>query len=308
MPAVKQLFFGGYGPDIIATDEALTPLAAAPVPSASFLAAHPSLPVLYAAGEMGKGRLTALTTALEVLGERSTEGDSPCHLAVHPAGGALAVANYADGVVSIHLLDADGAFTGEPIVLRHEGSGPVADRQKGPHAHQAVWDGDTLLVSDLGTDEIRRYTLDGRPLESIRLAPGMGPRHLVRHGERWYVVGELDGRVHAYDSAWTEIGSAPASATQDTSHPSHLDAADGLLYVGNRGPDTISVLRADSLELVAEVPSGGAWPRHFALDGDRLLVANQHSGGVAVLPLQGGIPGAATQVFAIESPACVLIG
>lgn len=303
---MKHLYLGGYGPDIFATDEDLVPVAAAPVPSASFLAAHPTLPVLYAVSELTEGVLTALTTGQVKLAERPTEGDSPCHLAVHPSGEVLAVANYMDGVVSLHRLDEKGVFTGDPIVLRHEGSGPVADRQEGPHAHQTVWDGDILLVSDLGTDEIRRYTPEGKTLEPVRLTPGMGPRHLVRHAGRWFVAGELDNRVHVYDADWTELASVAASSAD--SFPSHIDAADGLVYVGNRGPDTIAVLDADTLERVAEVPSGGAWPRHFAIDGDRMLVANQNSGGVAVLPLAQGIPGEAAQVFAMESPACVLIG
>ncbi|MFI6319353.1 lactonase family protein [Nonomuraea sp. NPDC050556] len=303
---MKHLYLGGYGPDILATDRTLTPLAAAPVASASFLAAHPTLPVLYAVGETGKGTLVALTADLEVRAERPSEGDSPCHLAVHPSGEVLAVANYMDGVVSLHHLGADGLFTGDPIVLRHEGSGPVESRQEGPHAHQAVWDGDTLLVSDLGTDEIRRYTRDGEALDPVRLAPGMGPRHFVRHGDRWFVAGELDNRVHVYDAGWTEIDSVYASFAD--SYPSHIEAADGLVYVGNRGPDTITVMSADTLERIAEVPSGGAWPRHFAIDGDRMLVANQNSGGVAVLPLTHGIPDEVVQVFPMESPACVLIG
>lgn len=303
---MKHLYIGGYGPGISATDEALTSIAHLPLPSSSFLAAHPTLPVLYAVSELGKGGVVAFTKA-ELLAERSSEGDSPCHVAIHPAGALLAVTNYMDGTVSLHHLDADGLFTGDPIVLRHEGGGPVTERQEGPHAHQAVFDGDTLHVTDLGTDEVRRYTLDGQTLEPVRLAPGMGPRHLVKHGERWFVAGELDGHVHAYDTEWRELGSAPSSGASGTNYPSHIDAVDGLLYVGNRGPDTISVLRADTLERVAEVASGGEWPRHFLIDGERMLVANQNSDGVAILSMKDGIPAATGEVYATERPACVLL-
>lgn len=303
---MKHLYIGGYGPGITVTDEALTPVAHTPIPNASFLAAHPTLPVFYAVGELGSGRVIAVSAELETLGDRSSEGDSPCHVAVHPSGALLAVANYMSGTASLHHLDEQGRFTGDPIVLRHEGSGPVAGRQEGPHAHQAVFDGDTLLISDLGTDEIRRYTLDGIPLEPVRLAPGIGPRHLAREGGRWYVAGELDGMVHAYDAEWREVGSAPSSGGAGVNYPSHIEVAGGLVYVGNRGPNTISVLRADTLERVAEVPSGGDWPRHFAFDGDTLLVANQNSGGVAVLAVKDGIPAPAERVFAVESPSCLL--
>ncbi len=305
---MKQLFLGGYGAGITTLGEDLRPVGHTPFAAPSFLAAHPSLPVLYAVGEHEEGRLGAFTRSaagLTPAGERSSGGSLPCHLAVHPSGRLLAVANYGDGTVSLHRLDERGGFDGEPILLRHEGSGPVADRQERSHAHQAVFHDDVLHVSDLGTDEIRRYGLDGRALEPVRLAPGFGPRHFAFDGTTWHVAGELDGTVRAYDASWLETARARASEGQPN-HPSHLEVSGGLVYVANRGPDTISVLRAGSLEKVAEVPCGGRWPRHFALAGDRLLVANQHSGGVAVLPLEDGIPGKAEHVIDAESPACVL--
>ncbi|WP_162794923.1 lactonase family protein [Nonomuraea lactucae] len=297
-----NVYIGGYGPGIVTAGGELTRLA-----SPSFLAAHPALPVLYAVGELGRGWITAFTTegGLRPLAERSSEGEAPCHLAVHPSGELLAVANYGDGTAILQRLDPRGAFAGAPIVLRHEGSGPVADRQERAHAHQAVFHQDVLHVTDLGTDEVRRYTLDGTPLEPLALPPGTGPRHMVFDGSRLYVVGELDGAVHVIDD--DRRPPAPASRAEGPSYPSHLDLAGGLLYVGNRGPNTISVLRADDLTPVAEVPSGGDWPRHFAIDGDRMYVANQRSGTVTVFALKDGVPEPTGQAYEVDSPACVLI-
>jgi 6-phosphogluconolactonase len=297
----RDLYIGGYGPGIVTTGAGLTRLAAP-----SFLARHPTLPVLYAVGELAHGWLTAYGTegGLSPWAERGTEGDSPCHVAVHPSGTLLAVANYGDGTVSLHRLDARGVFDGDPIVLRHRGSGPDPDRQQGPHAHQAVFHGDRLYVSDLGTDEIRRYTLGGEPLDPITLPPGTGPRHFAFAGDRLYVAGELDGSVTLLDGPL--IHSMPASATGAQNFPSHLEPAGDFVYVANRGPDTIAVLRAADLSPVAEVPSGGEWPRHFAFAGDRLYVANQHSGGVAVFALRDGVPEPTGEVIEVESPACVL--
>ncbi|MEU4574056.1 beta-propeller fold lactonase family protein [Nonomuraea sp. NPDC023979] len=297
----RHLYVGGYGPGILSTGEGLTRLA-----SPSFLAPHPSLPVLYAAGELAQGWITAFGTdgGLSPWDERSSGGDSPCHLAVHPSGELLAVANYGDGVASLHRLDGRGVFTGDPIVLRHQGSGPDPERQQGPHAHQCVFHDDVLHVSDLGTDEIRRYSLDGAPLEPIRLPPGTGPRHFAFAGSRLYVAGELDGTVTLLEGG--SLTTVPASASGETNYPSHLELAGDFVYVANRGPNTIAVLRADDLSPVAEVPSGGDWPRHFALDGDRLYVANQQSGGVTVFALTGGVPAATGEVIEVESPSCVL--
>ncbi|WP_049576502.1 lactonase family protein [Nonomuraea sp. SBT364] len=297
----RHLYIGGYGPGILSTGEGLTRLA-----SPSFLALHPSLPVLYAVGELAQGWITAYGTegGLSPWDERSTEGDSPCHVAVHPSGELLAVANYGDGVVSLHRLDGRGVFAGDPIVLRHRGSGPDPDRQAGPHAHQCVFHDGLLHVSDLGTDEIRRYTAGGGPLEPIRLPPGTGPRHFAFAGSRLYVAGELDGTVTLLEGE--RVTRVPASAAPGPNAPSHLELAGDFVYVANRGPDTIAVLRAADLSPVAEVPSGGDWPRHFAIDGDRLYVADQRSGGVAVFALRDGVPAATGEVIEVESPSCVL--
>ncbi|MGN9839551.1 lactonase family protein [Nonomuraea sp. H19] len=299
---MKSLRIGGYGPGIVTIGGDLTRVAAP-----SFLAAHPALPVLYAVGELERGWLTAFDTrdGLAPLDERPSEGSLPCHVAVDPAGTLLAVANYGDGTAILQRLDARGAFEGEPIVLRHQGSGPNRERQEGPHAHQVVFHDDILHVSDLGTDEIRRYRYDGTPLEPIRLPPGTGPRHFAFSGSRLYVAGELDGAVTLIDGE--RRTTVPASRREGLNYPSHLQLEGEFVYVANRGPDTITVLLADDLSPVAEVPSGGAWPRHFAIDGDRLYVADQESAGVAVFALVDGVPEPTGEVYGVESPACVLI-
>ncbi|MGP3954932.1 lactonase family protein [Nonomuraea sp. 3N208] len=303
---MKHLRIGGYGPGIVTIGvsirQGLTRVAAP-----SFLAAHPSLPVLYAVSELDSGALTAFDArdGLTPLDERPSEGSLPCHVAVDPTGILLAAANYGDGTAILYRLDERGAFDGDPIVLRHKGSGPDAERQAGPHAHQAVFHDGLLHVSDLGTDEIRRYRYDGTAVEPIVLYPGTGPRHFAFAGSRLYVAGELDGNVTLIDGEWRTV--APASRHEGENYPSHLQLEGDLVYVGNRGPNTISVLRAADLSLVAEVPSGGDWPRHFAIDGDRMYVANQRSNTVTVFALRDGVPEPTGEAYEAESPACVLL-
>ena len=60
-----------------------------------------------------------------------------------------------------------------------------------------------------------------------------------------------------------------------------------FLYVSNRGDDSLAIFRvADdgSLERIGLTPTGGKFPRHFAItpDGKAVLVANQDSGHVRV--------------------------
>ncbi|GAA4944892.1 6-phosphogluconolactonase (cycloisomerase 2 family) [Nonomuraea thailandensis] len=300
---MKHVRIGGYGPGIVTIGGDLTR-----VTSPSFLAAHPSLPVLYAVGELERGWLTAYQAQgaeLAPLDERPSEGHSPCHVAVDPEGGLLAAANYGDGTATLYRLDERGAFAGEPIVLRHTGSGPDARRQEGPHAHQAVFHDGLLHVSDLGTDEIRRYRHDGTPLEPITLAPGTGPRHFAFAGSRLYVAGELDGTVTLIEGEHRTV--VRASRHEGGNAPSHLQLHGDLVYVGNRGPNTISVLLAADLSPVAEVPSGGDWPRHFAIDGERMYVANQYSDTVTSFRLEDGVPVPDGESYEVQSPACVLI-
>ncbi|WP_051864589.1 lactonase family protein [Streptosporangium roseum] len=306
-------YVGGYTPDTggsgagitLVELESLVRLGVTAAPGPSFLAAHPRLPVLYAVGESEQGTVSVLARAgdgtLTPLARRPSEGSFPCHLAVDPSGTLLAVANYGDGTVSVHGIDESGLLTDVSTF-------PYRD---GAHAHQAVFGPDGVLyVTDLGADEVRRHLVGAQvtshPDGPVRLAPGMGPRHMARSGEHWYVAGELDGTVRVYDDGWRELRAVPASAAEGPNHPSHLEVSGGFVYVGNRGPDTISVLSTTTLEPVAEVSCGGVWPRHFAIADDRMYVANQRSDGIAVLPMKDGIPQFDGEVFAVGTPSCVL--
>ncbi|WP_433255360.1 lactonase family protein [Streptosporangium sp. CA-135522] len=306
-------YIGGYTPDTDGTGPGITlvelgslaRLGETAASGPSFLAVHPRLPVLYAVGESERGTVAVFARAddgaLTPLAQRPSEGSAPCHLAVDPSGTLLAVANYGDGTVSVHGIDESGLLTEVTIFPYREGA----------HAHQAVFGPDGVLyVTDLGTDEVRRYLVDGQvrphPDGPVRLASGMGPRHMAHFEDHWYVAGELDGTVRVYDDGWHEMRAVPASATAGENHPSHLEVSGGLVYVGNRGPDTIAVLSPLTLDPVAEVGCGGVWPRHFAFAGDRMYVANQRSGGIAVLALKDGIPQADGEVFAVGTPSCVL--
>ncbi|MDF5756754.1 lactonase family protein [Spongiactinospora sp. TRM90649] len=328
MGTTRLIYIGGYTPDSggsgpgVTTvrresDGRLGELAVTAASGPSFLAAHPALPVLYAVGETAEGTVSAFTRhpdgRLTRLGEHSSGGNSPCHVAVDPYGSWLAIANYGDGVLGVRRLDEFGRMAGPPKVFPHTGSGPDPDRQAGPHAHQAVFGPDGgLYVTDLGTDEIRRYLVgDGvrpHPDGPIRVTPGTGPRHLFHSAGRWYLAGELNGAVTMYDAAWNELATVPASRSPEPNAPSHLEvSADGrFVYVANRGPDTVTVLDSRDLSHVAEVPCGGAWPRHFAVVGDRMYVADQHSAEITALTVKSGVPQAVAERFAVETPSCVL--
>jgi 6-phosphogluconolactonase (cycloisomerase 2 family) len=230
------------------------------------------------------------------------------------------VANYASGSVATFALDDDGIPTHRAALVAHSGAGPHPERQRGPHAHTVSAAADGVLAVDLGVDTVFWYPLDGAtgalgPGEVLAaLPPGTGPRHLATSTRDAYLVGELAANLTTFRTGpdgWEEAGSAPTS-TQPDALPSEIAiSADGrFLYVGNRGPATIAVFSlANGLPaFVGEVPAGGAWPRHFALAGDHLYVANQLSHTVVVFRIDPatGIPVPTGDVLATPSPTCLL--
>lgn len=294
----------------------------------SFLALHPSGRVLYAVGETEQGEVSAFSVDGDELGHLrtvQTGGSFPCHLLV--SGEGLWVANYGDGVVTRLGLNDDGDPVGEPAVYRNVGSGPNQERQEGPHAHYVHDAGNgSVWVTDLGTDEIRRFTPSGPNGLAAVLPPGTGPRHLSALAGGAVVVGELDSRLHvvATDGSGSVPSSVPALDTPvpdgQPSQPSHIDvgaseATRNLLYAATRGPDVLAVFSiADgpALRHLSDTPVGGAWPRHFAVvpahdsSADFVVIANQYSSSLEVLHVDG--TGHAEQVYslALPVPACVI--
>ncbi|MDM4720478.1 lactonase family protein [Micromonospora sp. WMMA1363] len=327
---------GGRGTGIVAARRdtesgALTPLGTVAVtPSPSFLARHPRLPVLYAVNELTTGEISAFRVArggdLSPLGTRPAGGANPCHLAVAPDGRHLFVANYGSGSVAVFPLDEGGAPGERSDLVRHEGHGPDPRRQAHAHAHMVdpSPDGGPLYAVDLGTDSVYRYDLDaatGRLVPRaprVRTAPGTGPRHLARHpdGRRCWLVGELDGTVTGYaltaDGALRQRSRVEASERPGHVQPSEVAVGpDGrFLYVANRGVGTIAVFTLDGEvpELVTEVDTGGEWPRHFALTGHHLYVADQRADMIRVFRVDPatGVPVPVGEPVPVPSPTCVL--
>lgn len=306
---------------------------AAPSSGPSFVVLAADGSAVYTVNESAAGRVSGFAVddgqRLVELGTASTGGPASCHLLAHPAGRHLIAANYGDGSVSVHRLAAGGA-PGELVQrLPHTGSGPNTARQEGPHAHSVYVapGGGHLLVVDLGTDELRCYPFDPAAPEpagaghvAARLTPGTGPRHLAVHASgHLYVAGELDSRVHVlrWDAGTARaevVGSLPATrATGEGNYPAEIALSpDGSrLYLSNRGADTIATFAVaddgSALRYLAETPTGGAWPRHFAQVGEYVVVANQNSSTLTVLPVNpdNGVLGEARHSTRTPSPVCV---
>ena len=307
---MARLWIGSYGDTITVvtldhdTGEYRLETAAS-TPNPSFLAYAPRRRVLYAVNERSPGTISAFAVRgdgrLTPLGVRSSHGDGPCHLHVHPSGRYLLATNYGSGSVAVYPMRDDGSLDEASDVVRHSGSGPDPDRQRAPHPHQVQTDpsGRYVLVVDLGADRVVSYRLvDGRLQRAAewRGEPGAGPRHLAFHpsGRLAFISNELASSmtVCAYaDGTLTPVQTLPAAPQTDVrNYPSEvLVSGDGrCVYLANRGHDSIARFVVDAGRLVSRdtVSCSGAWPRHISLspDGRFLYAANQTSGDVAVLP------------------------
>jgi 6-phosphogluconolactonase len=93
----------------------------------------------------------------------------------------------------------------------------------------------------------------------------------------------------------------------------HVAPAGDVLYVSNRGHDSIAVFSiaaaSGALALEQTIATGGAWPRNFSIDptGRWLLVANQNSNSIVVFSREprGGHLSPMSQQLEIASPVCL---
>lgn len=310
----------------------------------SFLALHPH-GELYAVSETNDGSVSALRLGqrpgeVQLLNQQPGGGDAPCHLTFDPIGNWLAVANYGSGTVRLIPRRPDGTLGTPGPLMQHSGSGSHPERQDRPHAHSTLFspDGSFAIVADLGIDRLMIYAVDGatgelRPHGAGLCHYGAGPRHMAwhPHGELLYVANELDNTVSIFTfdpkagalSEGVQLSTVPLGAPESKVADIKLSHAADRLYVSNRGHNSIAAFAVDSagaLSPLAIQPCGGSWPRSIAISPDDrfLVVANQRSGELAVLPVlagptalgepvaQAAVPGAACVLFAAHQPGWFL--
>ena len=294
----------------------------AETPNPTFLAIHPTKPLLYAVNEVGtfEGKKTGAVAAfrmdeadgkLTLLNRQSSGGDGPCHLVLDKAAKNVLVANYGGGSVAALPIREDGQLAAPSSFIQHVGTGANKSRQKEPHAHSINLDPANrfAFVADLGTDYVYSYRFD--PVKGslsandpvgAKLAPGSGPRHFAFHpnGKNAFVINELLLTVtsFAYDAdkgALTSIetlstlpaGTKPIGSTAEVIvHPTGK-----WVFGSNRGHDSIAVFAFDAekakLTHVGNYGDTVKEPRNFVLDptGNFILVGNQKGQSITVFRL-----------------------
>lgn len=286
----------------------------------SFVVYSPDGRYLYAVSEIGGGDdphgyvyAYALNgDKAEPLNRQYSHGNAPCHLAVHPSGKFLFLANYMGGI-AMYPIQQDGSLGEASHVQYLEGSGPTA-RQKSSHPHSVTLDqdGHFAYVADLGTDKIMIFSvnLEKGSLEPAstpfaQVAPGAGPRHMTFHpnGQLVYAINELNSTItlFSYDradghlEALQTVSTLPMSFTGNNSCADiHLAPNGRFLYGSNRGHNSIAMFSVDAgtgfLEPIGHEPTGGDIPRNFAIEpgGKFLYAANQNSDNIVYFKIDPG--------------------
>jgi 6-phosphogluconolactonase len=288
----------------------------------SYVLVHPNGRWLYAVSETSQQqegvpgavwalRCTREPWSMEPINYQLSGGDLPCHLEINAAGQWLLVSNYGSGTVSVLPILPDGTLGEMTDLIQHLGSGPNSERQEGPHVHSATFTPDQgfVIVADLGMDTLLVYAFNpatGRLSEHTRISArsGAGPRFKAFHpgGQHIYVNHELDNTVVVYDYDAASgrlreqqiVETLPPGASPSLIAGIQISPSGDRLYVSNRGHDSISIFEIEEdgrLVSLAIRPCGGRYPRDIAISpsGRFLLVANQMSNEVVVLPVLDGV-------------------
>lgn len=317
---------------------------AARLSNPTFLAQHPSLPVLYAIGDDGAKpahgmvsafRINPADGALAPLNEIiiPEEKSAAAHIAVDAGGRAVFTAHYGGGFVAAVTLEPDGSLDHFAGAVRHRETG-AHPQQSSPHPHcihPLPGDG-PVLSADLAADKVFAHRFDyGRgafvsdqPAVAAAFAPGSGTRHIAFSAD-WrfaYVVNELAATVTACEldarsgalreiqtiSTVPENFSGRRWASEVAVHPSGK-----FLYASNRADhESIAVFAIDAgtgrLAFVGHA-TGLAHPRHFAIDpsGGWLLCANHDANNIVVFRIDPATGGLAPAGDPVPVPAAVCV-
>jgi 6-phosphogluconolactonase len=286
---------------------------------ANWTTMHPSLPVIYVAGNDLAGSVSAFrvdhtTGALTAVGDSvptdsaNTLSGGLAYIGVDAPSGTLLAANYAAGIAATLPIARDGRLGAPVSEIQDSGSGPSA-RQAGPHVHDMTVapGGHYILTPDFGADKVfvrrfdratRQLSADGVPGPGYyAVTAGDAPRRIEFHpnGRIAYLLCELGADIQtlAWDprtATLTQLQDQSIDTAGFTGTPSAAElalSADGrFVYVSNRGQNSLLAYSADPrtglLTLVQRTDCGGDNPWSISVhpDGRWMFVANRLSNTV----------------------------
>ena len=234
-----------------------------------------------------------------------TCGECGCHLYVEDE--RIYVANYFSGNI---------ALVPQGMIDQHV---PVEGGSKVPHTHCIIPspDGQFLLATDLGRDEITLYHRPLVPVSVSTLPVGSGPRHLCfsEDGRRLYCANELTSTISVFSYANGALtltgtyGGIP-ERVRGTTAAAALRVRNGQVLLSHRGMDCI--------EIFDEMPDGtlahrqyvdccGRSPRDFVLNGQWMICMNELSDSVTCFLQNAAGEYSLQQTLTIPHPICAAV-
>lgn len=276
-------------------------------------------------------RINDEVSDLSHVNQQPSRGKNPTHISVNPVYDIVYAANYSSGSVVSYAFDENGRLTPPLSSFQHEGSGPNADRQKGPHAHyiHASMNGKYVYSADLGIDKIMIYKqkkngeiTPNEKQEFLQLEPGSGPRHMAFHtnGEWAFILTELSNEVVACkinnENGSLEIIDKKSTLDEEPSvytkaaairiHPSGK-----YLYASNRGVNSIAVFEImddGRLKSMGNYFEDIGVVRDFNISpsGKYLIAGNQDQNEIVLLKInEDGSLQSTGKTLPVSQPSCV---
>lgn len=235
----------------------------------------------------------------------STKGEVACHLAVNN-----------EDIYCVNYISGSVIKIPERLVV-HEGHGIHPQRQEKPHTHFVglTPDDEYVCVTDLGLDTIFIYNKNLECCGKAKVPEGHGVRHLVfsEDGKWLFAVNELMSTVSAfaYKNGQLELVDnckVLPSDFQGISTAAAIRVRDCMLYVSNRGHDTIAVLQFhnNKLEVIEYIECKGKTPRDFNFADEYMISANQDSHDVCVFNISDKFQ--FIHKAKLPEPICVCVG
>ncbi len=308
----------------------------------SFLAVSPNQKFVYAVNENADSTITPIGGTVTVfsfnknngtlseLNKQPSGGKHPCYVAVDNSGQWVFAGNYSSGNIGLLHANNDGALDTVKQIVQHNGNGPNAARQTGPHVHSTNLSGNNkyLFVPDLGIDKVIVYAFNKKngSLKFKSAAPsiaGSGPRHFcfLPNKPYAYLMEELSGTVVCYKVKKDKlIFKQRINALPDDfkgaigSADIHVSANGKFLYCSNRGDaNTITIFSINAvngnLTKTGYQSTLGLTPRNFNFDpsGNFLLVANQNSDSIVIFKIdtQTGLLTDTGKRISVGNPVCI---
>ena len=336
----KGIYRSTFDPE---TGAISAPELVAETPEPSFLALHPTQPLLFAVNETTEyqGQASGAVTAFRIneengrlseLNQQASHGGAPCHIVVDHPGKNVLVANYVGGNVAVLPINEDGTLAEASCVIQHEGSSVNESRQEAPHAHSINLDstGDYAFAADLGLDKILVYRFDSETGTLVPHQPpstsvpaGGGPRHFAMHPSEKFAYSNLEitSEVHAFRYhpqtavlyGFQTISTIPEEVPGNSTAEIQAHPSGKFVYCSNRGHDSIAVLRVNEetgeLTFVEAESTHGQTPRNFGIDpsGRFVIAANQSTDNVVVLKIDPETGGLSTTGHSAQVPAAVCV-